>query len=354
METGNPLGEFLRARRELIGPEDVGLPRAGLRRVPGLRREEVAMLAGISAEYYLRLEQGRDRHPSAQVLEALARVLQLDAEATSYLIQLAQPKPRHRPRRRERVPAGVELLLQTINVPAFVVNRYRDVLAANPLAEALSPLMAPGVNRLIALFTDPAARDYHPDWEQGTAAMVAQLRAEAGADTDDPRLSSLVGELSLKSERFRKLWARHDVRRGESDTSVIRHPRVGDLQLRREKLAIAGTDGLLLTVYHADPGSRSADALALLGSLTAPGPRAAADQDSPAEHDRFQPLAPARARPGTDVGRPHRRSRPHRPRDPGPAAPSASVPQSSQPCSWISTPQRARPATWARHPRPRS
>jgi transcriptional regulator with XRE-family HTH domain len=193
METGNPLGEFLRARRELIGPEDVGLPRAGLRRVPGLRREEVAMLAGISAEYYLRLEQGRDRHPSAQVLEALARVLQLDAEATSYLIQLAQPKPRRRPRRRERVPVGVELLLQTINVPAFVVNRYRDVLAANRLAQALSPLMAPGVNRLIALFTDPAARDYHPDWEQGTAAIVAQLRAEAGPDIDDPRLSALVG-----------------------------------------------------------------------------------------------------------------------------------------------------------------
>jgi hypothetical protein len=162
--------------------------------VPGLRREEVAMLAGISAEYYLRLEQCRDRHPSAQVLEALARVLQLDTEATSYLIQLTQPKPR-RPRRRERVPVGVELLLQTINVPAFVVNKYRDVLAANHLAQALSPLMAPGVNRLIALFSNPAARDYHPDWEQGTADVVAQLRAEAGADTDDPRLAALVGEL---------------------------------------------------------------------------------------------------------------------------------------------------------------
>jgi transcriptional regulator with XRE-family HTH domain len=296
METGNPLGEFLRARRELIGPEDAGLPRAGLRRVPGLRREEVAMLAGISAEYYLRLEQGRDRHPSAQVLEALARVLQLDAEATSYLIQLAQPKPRHRPRRRERVPAGVELLLRTINVPAFVVNKYRDVLAANRLAEALSPLMAPGVNRLIALFTDPAARDYHPDWEQGTVAIVAQLRAETAADTDDPRLSVLVGELSLKSERFRKLWARHDVRRGESATSVIHHPRVGDLQLRREKFAIAGTDGLILAVYHADPGSRSADALALLGSLTAADPPTAADQAPPRSTTPSSPEPPARGR----------------------------------------------------------
>jgi transcriptional regulator with XRE-family HTH domain len=288
METGNALGEYLRARRQLIGPEDVGLPRAGLRRVPGLRREEVAMLAGISAEYYLRLEQGRDRHPSAQVLAALARVLQLDAEATSYLVELAQQKPRHRPRRRERVPPGVELLLQTINVAAFVVNKYRDVLAANRLAEALSPLMAPGANRLIALFTDPAARDYHPDWEQGTAVMVAQLRAEAGADIDDPRLSALVGELSLKSERFRKLWARHDIRRGESALGVIRHPRVGDLRLRREKFVIAGTDGLILVMYHADPGSRSADALAMLGSLAAAGPGPAAEQGAPAEHHPFQ------------------------------------------------------------------
>jgi transcriptional regulator with XRE-family HTH domain len=288
METGNPLGEFLRARRELIGPEDVGLPRAGLRRVPGLRRAEVALLAGISAEYYLRLEQGRDRHPSAQVLEAIARVLQLDAEATAYLVQLAQPKPRRQSRRRERVPVGVELLLQTVNVPAFVVNKYWDLLAANRLAEALSPLMAPGVNRLIALFTDPAAREYHQDWEQGTVAMVAQLRAEAGADPDDPRLSALVGELSMKSDRFRKLWARHDVRRGESATSVIRHPRVGDLRLRREKFAIAGTDGLILAVYHADPGSPSADALALLGSLTATDPPVGDDRASRAERERFQ------------------------------------------------------------------
>jgi len=269
METGNILGEFLRARRELVGPADVGLPGAGLRRVPGLRREEVAMLAGISAEYYLRLEQGRDRHPSAQVLQALARVLQLDAEATAYLVQLTQPRPRRQPRRRERVPVGVELLLQTINVPAFVSSRYWDVLAANHLAQALSPLMAPGVNRLVALFTDPAARDYHPDWQEGSAALVAQLRAEAGADADDPRLRALIGELSVKSERFRRLWARHDVRRGRSAASVIRHPRVGDLQLRREKFVIAGTDGLILTIYHADPGSHSADALALLGSLTA-------------------------------------------------------------------------------------
>jgi transcriptional regulator with XRE-family HTH domain len=272
VDGSNTLGEFLRARRELVRPEDVGLPGTGLRRVPGLRREEVALLAGISADYYLRLEQGRDRNPSAQVLDALAQVLHLDAESTSYLLELARPRPRRRPgRRAERVPAGIESLLVTINMPAFVVNKYRDVLAANRLAQALSPLMTPGVNRLRALFTDPLARDYHPDWEEGTIGIVAQLRAEAGANGDDPRLEALVGELSLKSERFRRLWARHDVRQGESATARIRHPRVGELELRREKLAITGTDGLLMVIYHAEPGSQSADALALLGSLSVSG-----------------------------------------------------------------------------------
>jgi transcriptional regulator with XRE-family HTH domain len=270
MERDNALGEFLRARRELVRPEDAGLRSAGMRRVPGLRREEVAMLAGISAEYYLRLERGRDRNPSAQVLDALAGVLQLDADSTAYLMELARPKSRRRPPQRlERVPAGVQMLLDTVNVPAFVVNRYRDVLAANHLARALSPLMAPGVNRLRALFTDPAARDYHPDWEQNTAIVVAQLRAEVGTDTDDPRFQALIGELSLKSDRFRQVWARHDVHRGGSDIGVVRHPHAGDLELFREKFAIAGADGLLLVMYHAEPGSCSAEALALLGTTTA-------------------------------------------------------------------------------------
>jgi transcriptional regulator with XRE-family HTH domain len=271
---GNALGAFLRARRELVRPEDAGIPVRGLRRVPGLRREEVAMLAGVSAQYYLRLEQGRDRNPSVQVLEALAGVLQLDAESTGYLMELGRPRTRRRATRpAERVPAGTLTLLDTLNVPAFVVNRYRDVLAANPLAVALSPLMAPGTNRLIALFTDPQAAVYHPDWEQNTAGVVAQLRAEVGTETDDARFQALVGELSLKSERFRRLWARHDVRRGGSDTGVIHHPQVGDLDLRREKYAVVGADGLLLVAYHADPGTDSAERLALLASLTADGQR---------------------------------------------------------------------------------
>ncbi|MCO5973712.1 helix-turn-helix domain-containing protein [Actinoallomurus soli] len=267
MSGGNRLGEFLRARRELVRPEDVGLRVTGMRRVRGLRREEVALLAGISADYYLRLEQGRDRNPSAQVLDALAAVLRLDAESTAYLIRLARPESRRRPERRERVPEGVELLLRTLNVPAFVVDRYRDVLAANRLAQALSPLMAPGVNRLRAIFTDPVAQEYHPDWEENAPGLVAQLRAEVGTDTDDDRFRALVDDLSRSSERFRTLWARHDVHRGESGAGLIRHPRVGDLRLRREKLAVTGTDGLLLVIYHADPGTPAAEALALLASL---------------------------------------------------------------------------------------
>ncbi|MEV5954081.1 helix-turn-helix transcriptional regulator [Streptomyces sp. NPDC051987] len=266
----NALGEFLRARRELVRPEEVGLPGAGLRRVPGLRREEVAMLAGISADYYLRLERGRDRNPSIQVIEALAEVLKLDADSTAHVMELARPRPRRRRSvpRAERVPDGIAMLLDTLTVPAFVQNRCTDILAANRMAAAVSPHMAPGVNRLKALFTDPVARELHIDWEKGTAGVVAQLRAAAGGDTDDPRLAQLIGELSLKSERFRQLWARHDVRRGESATTRLMHPQVGELDLRREKLAIAGTDGLLLVVHHAEPGTPSADALAFLGSLS--------------------------------------------------------------------------------------
>ena len=283
MATSNALGDFLRARRELVRPADVGLAGGGVRRVPGLRREEVAMLAGISAEYYLRLEQGRDRTPSAQVVDALARVLRLDAEGAAHLMELAERKPHRAARGTERVPAGIELLLQTLNVPAFVVNRYRDVLAANQLAVALSPLMRPGTNRLIVLFTDPLAAVYHPDLGSNAASVVAQLRAEMGTDTDDPRLQSLIGELSLKSEQFRRLWARHDIRRGGSESSLIRHPHVGDLDLRREKLAVVGTEGLQLVIYHAEPGSPSADNLTLLATLALTGdPR-------PASHDRAEP-----------------------------------------------------------------
>jgi transcriptional regulator with XRE-family HTH domain len=275
----NLLGDYLRARRELVPPESVGLPVHGVRRVAGLRREEVAMLAGISSDYYLRLEQGRDRNPSIQVLEALARVLGLDQAAADYLLSLATPRPRHRQRRprRETVPAGVRQLLDVLGLPAFVEGRYFDVLAANSLARALSPNLQAGQNRLRAVFLDPAEQALYPDWDQATARLVAGFRESVGTDTDDPRFVQLVGELSLSSERFRQLWARHDVQSREGMPARLHHPQVGDLTLSREKLAISGTGGQMLVIYHAQPGTGSAEKMALLASLASPPATVARD-----------------------------------------------------------------------------
>lgn len=275
MDANNVLGEFLRARRELVRPEDVGLSGGGLRRVPGLRREEVATLSGISSDYYLRLEQGRDRNPSAQVLEALARVLRLDADATRYLVGLAGTGRRPAPRRRAAKPAPVPTSIRQLidgwtTTPAYVQNRYVDILAVNALGRALTPNHAPGVNLIRALFLDPAERELRRDWEELIAGAVASLRAGAGADVDDPRLVELVGELSVRSERFRLLWGRHEVHPKRGRVAKLAHPQVGDLDLYCEKLAIGGSDGLTLVVFHAEPGSRSAELLGLLGSLNAP------------------------------------------------------------------------------------
>ncbi len=264
----NVLGEYLRARRELISPDSVGLPVHGVRRVSGLRREEVAMLAGISADYYLRLEQGRDRNPSLQVLEALARVLGLDATATDYLVGLAAPKPRLRRRPKpEKVSGSIRQLLEVIGVPAFVEGRYLDVLAHNDLAGALLPHLAVGQNLLRTLFLDPAQQAFYPDWHEATERFVAGFRRTVGTDIDDPGFVQLVGELSLSSERFRQLWARHDVRRPEGGVVRMRHPQLGDLTVNREKLAIRGTESQILALFTAKPGSESAEKLSLLGSL---------------------------------------------------------------------------------------
>ncbi len=272
MSEENLLGEYLRARRELIQPENVGLSAVGARRVKGLRREEVALLAGISADYYLRLEQGRDHNPSAQVLESLARVLQLDRSATDYLLSLTAPTLRSRRRaRRESVPIGVRQLLDVIGLPAFVEGRYFDVLAANRQATTLSPNLQVGQNRLRSVFLDPAEVALYPEWELATAGLVAGFRQSVGTDVDDPGFVQLVGELSLASERFRRLWARHDVLAFEGAPIRLDHPQVGELTLSREKLAITGTSGQLLVVYHAQPGTSDAEKLALLTTLAEPG-----------------------------------------------------------------------------------
>jgi transcriptional regulator with XRE-family HTH domain len=263
----NLIGDYLRARRELVTPETAGLPVSGTRRVAGLRREEVALLAGISSDYYLRLEQGRDRHPSVQVLKAIARVLRLDEPATEYLIGLAAPRPHHRPGdpAQEVVPTTIRQLLEVLGQPAFVESRYFDVLAANKLAGALSPSLQAGRNRLLSVFLDPAEQALYPDWDDATARLLADFRKSVGNDVGDQRFTQLHGELSGSSERFRELWSRHDVQSLEGMPTRIHHPRVGDLTLNRDTLGISGTDRQLLVIYHAPPGTSSADKMVLLG-----------------------------------------------------------------------------------------
>jgi transcriptional regulator with XRE-family HTH domain len=272
MNADNRIGQFLRARRERVRPEDVGLPDFGRRRVPGLRREELATLAGVSADYYVRLEQGRERHPSEQVIDALARALQLDDDATAHLHDLARPAPRRRraAKRTERIrPELLRLMEAWPHTPAMVTGRHLDVLAANSLASAMHGGFVAGNNLVRILFLDPAARERYPDWDEVARDTVAALRASVGPDLDDPHLTDLVGELSLKSERFRSLWARHDVREKTHGTKRFVHPQVGQLTLHYETFAVAGGFGQVLSVYHADPGSPTEQALALLSSIAA-------------------------------------------------------------------------------------
>ncbi|HTX94827.1 MAG TPA: helix-turn-helix transcriptional regulator [Mycobacterium sp.] len=263
----NALGDYLRARRERVQPEDVGLVAGSRRRVAGLRREELALLAGISSDYYLRLEQGRDKNPSPQVLDALARVLRLDVKATAYLHQLASPTAGRRDHSEVEAAAdGTEELIEQFAMPAIVASRCLDVLAANRIARALSPGFIPGRNFLSWRLLDPAARDLYVDWDEATDVAVSGLREAAGSDPDDPRVLSLIDELSSVSERFKELWARADVgyRVG---VLHMRHPLVGDLYLRRNRFNIPHSGGQHMLTYRADPGSDSAKALDALRSL---------------------------------------------------------------------------------------
>ena len=264
------LGEYLKVRRERLRPQDVGLPGGSRRRVPGLRREEVALLAGISVEYYLRLEQGRDRHPSDQVLDSLARALQLDTDAETYLKKLSTPtKPvRRRAARPEQVSAGVQSLIDSwTTTPALVHGRYLSTLAANSMAVALSPFFAPGINTLRAAFLEPELREFYLDWDEMTAKVVAYLRSVIAPNVDDPQLAELIGELSLHSDRFRTLWAKQDVRQKTSGTTRLNHPQLGPLTLNYEKLALPGAPSQMLITYHATPGTPSHDKLQLLAHL---------------------------------------------------------------------------------------
>lgn len=225
------------------------------------------MLAGISAEYYLRLEQGRDRNPSLGVLEAIARVLEVDQ---SHLQDLASYRPgraRRRPKR-QTVPDSTFRLVASLAFPAFIEGRYLDVLAANDLATAMSPRLRVGGNRLRDLFSDPEEQALFTDWRRAAAALVSGFRQSVGTEIDNPRVIELVGELSLNNSYFRQVWARHDVAPRAGAALTIHHPLVGDLRLDREKLSIAGTDGCMLVIFHPEPGTDSADKLTLLASTS--------------------------------------------------------------------------------------
>ena len=268
-QRASALGEYLRARREQVRPEDVGLVAGGRRRVAGLRREELAMLAGISAEYYLRLERGRAQNPSPQVLDALARALQLDVKARSYLHQLVSPRIKIHSDQ-EVVAEGLEELIEQFQTPTILANRYQDVLAANPIACALSPEFTPGQNLLRWRFLDPAAKNFYIGWDEMTAAAVSGLRETSGADPYDPRMQSVIAELSSASQRFRELWARADVGYGYG-LCRMRHPEVGELHLYQHQLNVPYVPngvGQHLLIYRADQGSDSARALVKLQPIS--------------------------------------------------------------------------------------
>jgi MmyB-like transcription regulator ligand binding domain/Helix-turn-helix domain len=224
----------------------------------------------IAASYYVRLEQGRDTHPSTLVLDALARALQLDEHATAHLHQLAAPAPRRTRRRRaEKVSAQIDGLLRSLErtTPAYVTGRLTNVLAANELATAVLPLVVPGNDFVRAVFLDPVARELYDDIEGRQAAAVAGLRAFVGSDVEDPELIELVGELSVKSAEFRRLWSRHDVRpmHGALPRLGIRHPQLGPIDLYHQKLEIPDT-GQMLGLLYAEPGSKSEQAVAMLAA----------------------------------------------------------------------------------------
>lgn len=270
------LAEFLSARRSRLAPQDVGLDEASARRrVPGLRREELARLAGVSVDYYARLEQGRSRSASSDVLDALATALRLNDAERQHLHLLAKPQPAQRKRRTR--PQSVDLatlrlleLFDQVWSPAFVLGRRLDVLAHNRLAGALitefRELPAADRNQARFVFFDPHARGLYADWEQVAADTVAMLRSDAGRYPEDERLSALVGELSIRSVEFRSWWSNHKVERRTTGSKGYHHPLVGDLTVKYQALNPSGDPDQILIVYTTDPGSADETSLRLLAN----------------------------------------------------------------------------------------
>jgi transcriptional regulator with XRE-family HTH domain len=282
------LSEFLRTRRARLRPGDVGLPDYGrYRRVPGLRREELAQLAGVSVAYYTRLEQGNGRHVSVEVLDAIARALRLSDAEHAHLTHLAKPKQQKKKPagRAQQVRGPLRTLLDTMDgVPAILVGRRSDILVWNRMAAAVfgdwAELPARERNWARLVFLRPESRDLFVDWEHKASDVVSQLRMDAGSHPDDPRLSALVGELSVKSEEFRRLWATHDVKERCHGIQRLHHPLVGELDLRLESFHQADAHEQMLVTYHAEPNSPSAEALRLLASWGADATRAGTDTSS--------------------------------------------------------------------------
>jgi transcriptional regulator with XRE-family HTH domain len=279
MDTRSEIKEFLTSRRAKITPEQAGLVAYGSRRVPGLRREEVAVLAGVSVPYYTRLERGEMHGVSESVLEALARALQLDDAERAHLFDLARAaQPTMAPRRRrpakQTIRPSVQHILDAITgAAAFVRNERLDILAANALGYALYSEMFASqgrpANTARFIFLDPRGRDFYPDWNKAANDTVAVLRASAGRDPFDRCLSDLVGELSTQSHEFRTLWAAHNVRQHITGIKHFHHPVVGDLNLTYDRLDLVADPGLTIFTYTAEPGSRHHETLRLLGSWAA-------------------------------------------------------------------------------------
>lgn len=272
--------EFLASRRAKITPEMAGLTLfGGRRRVPGLRREEVAMLAGVSVDYYTKLERGNLAGTSESVLDAIARALSLDEAERDHLYNLARAagpsgKAQRRPLQSGAVRPTLQFMLDAITAaPAFIGNHHMDIVAANQLAYALYSEMYRGstrpANHSRFIFLDPRARDFYPNWELAANTNVAILRTQSGRNPFDKRLADLVGELSVRSEEFRTRWAAHNVRRHYAGTKIFRHPVVGELELSYEAMELAEDPGFTLTVYPAVPGSPADERLRMLASWAA-------------------------------------------------------------------------------------
>ncbi|PRZ43883.1 helix-turn-helix protein [Antricoccus suffuscus] len=289
MDQTNDVAQFLRSRRDRITPEQAGIIGGGRRRVPGLRREEVAMLAAVSVDYYAKMERGDLAGVSAEILDSLARALHLDEAETEHLNDLAraagpQPASRRRPAERGMRPSLQRFLDAVIGAPVWVRDRRMNFLAANPLGRAMyAPLLEDSSNQANTarfMFFNPAARNFFPDWDKGADDIVATLRGYAGQNPRDKALTDLIGELVTRSDAFQQRWAAHNVRHHRTGIKRINHPAVGDLELVYEAMDLPANPEWHMFAYTAEPGSPTEERLKLLGSLAVTVPEPAGD-DAP-------------------------------------------------------------------------